>query len=57
MEKSNNERFLQSLAKIDNSLPHCDKGKQGAPGPVISENAPFPGGPIRKIFGFDLSQW
>lgn len=56
MNEKTGERFIQTMAKIDNSLPHCDKGQKGNPGSK-EVGAKYPGGAVRGAFGFDLSKW
>ncbi|XP_053990271.1 uncharacterized protein LOC128882631 isoform X3 [Hylaeus volcanicus] len=54
--KNGQERFVQALERLSYILPHCDSKSLG----VASEDkrmAPFPGGPFRRAYGFDMTQW
>ncbi|KAF8822966.1 hipothetical protein, partial [Cardiosporidium cionae] len=57
MENDAHHRFVQALVKRDNSMPHCDGGKEPEQGETSANEPAFPGGPIRRTFGFDLAQW
>ncbi|KAL8271469.1 hypothetical protein Esti_004670 [Eimeria stiedai] len=56
MDEHASHRFLQTLEKVDNENPHCNPGQTGGPAAEPSKT-PFPGGPFRSLFGFDLTRW
>ncbi|KAL8434069.1 hypothetical protein Efla_001541 [Eimeria flavescens] len=56
MDQHASHRFLQTLAKVDNQNPHCNSGQKGGPA-AEPPTVPFPGGPFRSLFGFDLTKW
>lgn len=52
-------RFQQAMVKFRDIYPHCDTGITSAKlrEPDHSNGTKFPGGAIRRVFGFDISQF